>query len=66
MACGVCNKNRQGDPNRIYDVLGGYKYLPDSQIKARLEVFKKRYCANCPKRYDCTYDIYFICEIRPR
>jgi len=43
-------------------VMGGYKYLTDRQIKARLETYKRRYCNECKTRYDCTYETYVTCK----
>ena len=71
MACGGCGKRSQaravarrfdasGQPT--YDVMGGHKYLPDVQIRARLEVYKKRYCPDCPTRYECDYAKYVSCK----
>lgn len=42
--------------------MGGYKYLTDVQIKARLEVYKKRNCSGCEKRYECDYSMYVKCK----
>ena len=42
--------------------MGGYKNLQAHQIRARLEVFKKRYCKDCEKRYDCDYKMYQQCQ----
>lgn len=58
MVCGSCGKKKQIN----YDVMGGYKYLSDRQIRARLEVFKKRNCSDCEKRYDCNYEMYVNCK----
>lgn len=65
MACSGCGRKRQarraaqksGD-----EVMGGYKYLNDRQIKARLEVYKKKYCKGCNKRYECDYQSYVECK----
>jgi hypothetical protein len=66
MACGACTKKRTSKTKGTYDVLGGYKYLPDKQIKARLEVFKKKYCADCDNRYKCDYAMYTACDIKQK
>jgi len=62
MTCGGCGKRRatrEATKNGNMDeVMGGYKYLTDRQIKARLEIYKKRYCSNCSKRYECNYEMY--------
>jgi len=60
MAC--CGK-RSTQP---FSVMGGYKYLTNSQINARLEVFKRIYCKACSERYNCNFDIYNKCTIRPQ
>ena len=63
MAC--CGKNIPSNTHK-FSVMGGYKYLSDSQIKARLEVFKRIYCKSCANRYDCNFDVYNNCTIRPK
>jgi hypothetical protein len=69
MACG-CNKNKQqsGSTREVkpFSVMGGYKYLTAAQISARLEVFKRMYCKECATRYDCTFESYEICVVRPQ
>jgi len=64
MACGGCSKRRAArDASKAANpVMGGYKYLTDVQIKARLEAYKKRYCPNCDKRYECDYSSYVSCK----
>jgi hypothetical protein len=71
MACSGCGRKRaaraarQGAANmaaNVDEVMGGYKYLNDRQIKARLEVYKKKYCSGCDGRYECTYEIYERCK----
>ena len=61
-SCGVCGKRRRQLTEEEYDVMGGYAYLPAQQIRARLEVFKKRYCKTCPQRYECDYPMYVECK----
>lgn len=66
MACGGCSKRRAArqvarSANKD-DVMGGYGHLTDRQIKARLEVYKRRYCTNCDKRYECDYKMYVECK----
>lgn len=61
MACGGCRSKRKALKNK-YDVMGGYKYLSDRQIKARLEAYKKRYCSDCELRYKCNYELYVNCK----
>jgi hypothetical protein len=66
MACGGCQKKRAAAAaaGKITenDLMGGYKYLTDRQIKARLEIYKKRYCPNCDNRYKCDYSLYVKCK----
>lgn len=67
MACGGCAKRRAkamaAQRGKADDLLmGGYKYLNDRQIKARLEAYKRRYCKECKKRYDCDYASYVECR----
>jgi hypothetical protein len=67
MACGGCSKRREvQSANRQareeQDLMGGYANLTDRQIKARLEVYKRRYCASCAKRYECDYTVYTECR----
>jgi hypothetical protein len=64
---GCCGKSRRRpkpstNQRQRPDVMGGYKYLPPHQVRARLEVFKKRYCKDCEKRYDCDYKMYQQCQ----
>jgi len=63
MAC--CGKKRAANP-QPFSVMGGYDYLTDSQIKARLEVFKRMYCKACSTRYNCDFGSYKVCTIRPQ
>ncbi len=67
MACGGCARkraaavaNRQSKEDT--DLMGGFSNLTDRQIKARLEVYKRRYCQPCDKRYDCDYTMYTDCR----
>ncbi len=46
----------------VKDPIGGYKYLRAHQIKARLEVYKKRNCGDCDERYSCDYDRFLSCK----
>ncbi len=67
MACGGCAKRREAQAAarkaiEDRDLMGGYANLTDRQIKARLEVYKRRYCASCAKRYECDYTIYVECR----
>jgi len=51
---------------KMFDVMGGYKYLNAQQITARLEIFKRIYCKSCPERYACDITKYNSCTIRPQ
>lgn len=67
MACGACGKRRAAakaarQSKEDADIMGGYANLTDRQIKARLEVYKRRYCKECAKRYDCNYETYVNCR----
>ena len=67
MACGGCSKRRSdaktnSQKKEDYDIMGGYGTLTDVQIKSRLEIYKRRYCKQCIKRYDCTFVIYLNCR----
>jgi hypothetical protein len=65
MACGGCAKRRatrHAAAKSNNPVMGGYKYLTDVQIRARLESYKKRNCPNCGKRYECDYTMYVKCK----
>ena len=64
MACGGCSKRRsvKEQSKERYEVMGGYKDLPDRQIRARLEVYKKRYCKSCENRYKCDFVMYSDCK----
>jgi hypothetical protein len=58
MACGGCAKRRaQRSATRKskeeQDLMGGYANLTDTQIRARLENYKRKYCTTCEKRYEC-------------
>lgn len=63
MAC--CGKKRVTNATP-FSVMGGYKYLSDAQIKSRLEVFKRMYCKSCGERYNCNFNTYQTCIIRPQ
>lgn len=68
MACGGCKKrsrpNVKTDDPTQYDLTGGVdvRSLNDRQIKARLEVFKRRFCNGCSIRYECDYSTYLGCK----
>ena len=61
MACG-CSKNKAKYLKDPSDVMGGYKYLKPSQVAARLEIFKRKYCTDCESRYKCDYNKYVSCK----
>jgi hypothetical protein len=64
MGCGGCSR-RSAERNAskaANPVMGGYKYLTDPQIKARLEAYKKRHCTQCENRYTCSYENYVKCK----
>lgn len=69
MACGGCGK-RRNSPNinttssKDYDLAGGMdiRSLNDRQIRARLEVFKRKFCNTCSIRYTCDYIRYLDCK----
>jgi hypothetical protein len=76
MACG-CSKRKGNVENsersvttnggsKLFSVMGNYKYLTAQQIAARLEVYKRMYCKSCSTRYDCTYETYEVCTVRPQ
>ena len=71
MACGGCAKRRAArqassraarQTKTDYDIMGGYANLNDQQIKARLEVYKKRFCPDCKERYTCDFVRYTECR----
>ena len=65
MACGGCGAKRvvqNADPESPDYLKGGYKYLSDGQIRARLEVYKRRYCGQCDNKYKCDYTMYLECK----
>ena len=67
MACGGCARKRAAaqtarKQNEEKDLMGGYANLTDRQIKARLDVYKRRYCQSCIKRYECDYSSYLACK----
>jgi hypothetical protein len=67
MACGGCAKRRAAytaarQAREDGDLTAGYANLTDRQIKARLEVYKRRYCTECKKRYECDYSNYLNCK----
>lgn len=66
MACGACsrnkNKNKTSDGLAYSIVFGNYGYLTDRQLKARLENYKRNYCKECDKRYECDLSIFVTCK----
>ena len=61
-----CNCGRRRAFKPTINIVEQYKYLKPHQIKARLEVFKRNYCTNCDKRYECDYNMYLNCQMRPK
>jgi len=67
MACGGCSarrKARDAARKNVYDVMGGYKYLPERQLRARLETYKKIHCQDCDTRFQCNFGTYSACTKR--
>ena len=65
MACGGCRKRKaaaEAAAIKSNPVMGGYKYLTDVQIRARLEAYKRKNCAHCKSRYECDYVSYVKCK----
>jgi hypothetical protein len=64
MACGGCARRRavRTGPPTANNLMGGYKYLTDRQLRARLEVYKKNNCKTCDKRYECDYAVFVACK----
>jgi len=60
--CGRRKKSPIGNKN----IVDQYKYLRPHQIRSRLEIFKKNFCADCVDRYKCNYTIYITCTKRPQ
>lgn len=67
MACGGCQKRgteqlaaRQSKEDE--NIMGEYAILTSRQLNSRLEVYKRRYCRNCSKRYSCNYEVYVSCR----
>lgn len=69
MACGSCSKrqgvSRDGGSESLhYDLTGGVNInsLNNQQIRARLEVYKRKFCLGCSRRYECDYTSYLVCQ----
>lgn len=71
MACGGCSRKKTVNTSRElsaadvnYNLTGGIEItsLNQQQIRARLEVFKRKFCTACNKRYDCDYPSYLACK----
>lgn len=65
MSCGSCARKRIERDNvrkNIDEVMGGYKYLTDRQLKARMEMYKKKYCSDCKDKTICNYEMYKRCK----
>ena len=63
MGCGCKGRRKAKKRNSSpASVMGNYKYLNSTQIKKRLEVFKKLYCGDCGHKQECDYTMYSECE----
>jgi len=63
MGCRSCGKRRASQANQSkVDIMSQHKYLNDRQLKARLEVYKKRYCQGCKRKEKCGYEMYVRCK----
>ncbi|MGD9158767.1 MAG: hypothetical protein PVG39_10205 [Desulfobacteraceae bacterium] len=65
MACGGCAKRRavkNAPPGSKESLMGGYKYLTDRQLRARLEIYKRTHCKNCKDRFECDYGKFMSCK----
>lgn len=60
MGCSGCKKKNAA--RRSGNIMEQYKYLNDRQLKARLEIYKKKYCKNCQKKDKCNYEMYANCK----
>jgi len=60
MGCSGCGKRRAARTSG--NIMEQYKYLNDRQLKARLEIFKKRNCQKCEKKERCDYEMYVACK----
>jgi hypothetical protein len=67
MACGGCRKRgaaRKAAARVVEDgdFMSKYANLTDRQIRARLEIYKRKYCGDCAARYECDYTKYVECR----
>lgn len=65
MPCGGCGRRNavRNSPAASKEALmGGFGVLNDKQIRARLEIYKKKNCPNCDKRYECDYGMFLKCN----
>ena len=63
MGCNSCGKRSATRRARSSgNIMNEFKYLNDRQIRARLEVYKRKYCKDCKKRYECNYEMYVKCK----
>lgn len=62
MACGACKNKKRNPITKEEGVMGGFKYLTDRQLKARLELYKRKYCKDCSDRFECDYKNYLKCK----
>lgn len=45
-----------------YDLRNSNGTFNAARVRARLETYKKRYCQECEKRYECDYKMYEQCQ----
>ena len=71
MACGGCQKRgaeqlvaRQNKEDE--HIMAEYPTLTSRQFNSRFEVYKRRYCRDCSKRYSCDYEMYVSCRKKVR
>jgi hypothetical protein len=65
MACRGCSKRntvKHAPAGSKEALMGGYKYLTDRQLRARLEIYKKKHCKECPDRPQCDYGRFMSCK----
>jgi hypothetical protein len=65
MACGGCAKRnaaRHAPAGSKESLMGGYQYLTDRQLRARLEMYKKNNCKDCEDRAQCDYGKFVNCK----
>ena len=67
MACGGCQKRAVGQlvvrqNKEDENIMSEHANLTTRQLNSRLEVYRRRYCGSCSKRYSCDYEIYVSCR----